>query len=106
METHREPRAWRSADEWLKSVEDTPDVPFRPLTRPVLPASDAECYALNPPMSMRPRTRQGAGQRRRTPAETERRLSRQQAEQAAREAAAYRVNMTSDAILRLGQDDQ
>lgn len=96
-------RQWVSADEWLKTVEDTPDVPLRSIARPVNAASDEECYALNPPMH---RTRgkgpfRGAGIRQ--PRRTQRALAIERAEQAARELAARRIDDSSERRILFGQ---
>lgn len=103
MSTHGETPRWRPADEWLKSIEDTPNASHRSSARPVTPASDTECYALNPPLSLRGLIPREARRRRRTAQSAGTQLSRQEAEQAAREVAARRIDTTSDA--RLAQDD-
>lgn len=91
-------KTWMSADLWLKMTEDTPDVAFRSTARPVIPVSDAECYALNPPLLGASNSLRGHRQR-------GRHVRRADAEQAGRKEAARRIDITSDAILRLANGD-
>lgn len=93
-------KTWMSADLWLKMTEDTPDVSFRSMARPVFPVSDAECYALNPPVGSLAIRRQ-AGIRR----AGGRHVRRADAEQAARQEAARRIDLSSDMILRMAEGD-
>ncbi len=88
-------RRWISADQWLTDAEDARDFHMRPTARPVHPARDADCYALNPPILGGYTSQRGY----RTPP---RRLRRADAEQAGRDEAAARINRTSDARLAGG----
>lgn len=92
---------WVSVDEWLKTTDETrAEAPMRSLARPVNPASDRECFALNPPHGY---TFRDAGLPQ--PRRTARERHIEAAEQRAREESTRRVNTTSDAILRLTQDN-
>ncbi|MFL6116760.1 MAG: hypothetical protein ACJ786_36200 [Catenulispora sp.] len=51
MSTPRPTRRWIPIDELFNAVDNLPEQLLPPRTRPVQPASDDECYRLNPPHS-------------------------------------------------------
>jgi hypothetical protein len=83
-------RRWVPIDQLLSAIEDDRIITLRPRPRPVFPASDEECYALNPPADCS-HAKQEAGLQRagyRTP----RQIRMDQAEQRARTQYAARTN--------------